>query len=80
MNLHNQLPVSILHVLEADIPKDTGIVDENIDATERLDGSFYYLLAILNAVVVGNGLAASLLDLSNDDVCGLYSLSGECCQ
>jgi hypothetical protein len=74
MNLHDQVPVLILHVLETDIPKDTSVVDEHIDAAECADGSLYYLLAELNAVVVSNSLSAGFLDLVNDDISGLIQL------
>src|SRR5665213_413983 len=39
MDFHNQIPVIILHVLEAYVPEDTSIVDEDIDPAEALDGS-----------------------------------------
>jgi hypothetical protein len=68
----DKIPVLIRHVLEADITENTGIVDEDIDATESLDGSIDDLLAELDRVVVGYGLSAGSLDLVNNDICGLY--------
>lgn len=71
MHSHDQIPVLVRHVLEADIPKDAGIVDEDIYPAEVLDGSIDDSLAILHAVVVGYCFSAGLLDLVDDLVCGL---------
>jgi len=57
--LHNQIPVGILHVLEADITKDTSIVDEDIYPTKGLDSRIDDPVAILNRVVVGDSVTAS---------------------
>lgn len=71
VNLHDQVPVLVLKVLEGNVAKNTGIVDENVDAAKALDGGLDDALAILDAVVVGNGFAACLLDLVDDDISGL---------
>ncbi len=71
MDGHNQIPVLVAHVLEADIPKNTGIVDQDIDSTEGLHGGFDDLVAVLDGIVVGDCFAASGFDLINDDICGL---------
>jgi len=68
VDLEDEVPVGILHVLEADIAEDTGVVDDDINAAELLDGSLDDLVAVLDAVVVGNGLAAGLLDLLNNNI------------
>jgi hypothetical protein len=68
----DEVPVLVRHVLEADIAQDTGIVEEDVDSTEGLDGSLDDSVAVLDAVVVGNGLAASGFDLVDDDICGLH--------
>lgn len=73
----DEVPVGILHVLEADIPEDTSVVEQNIDTTEVLDGSFDDGLAVLDAVVVGNRLAAGGADLLNNDICGLVKTSAD---
>lgn len=75
MDLENQVPILILDVFEADIAQDTGVVDEDIDATEGLDGSVDDLLTVLDRVVVGDGLAAVLLDLVDDHIGCLYQWS-----
>lgn len=72
VDLHDEVPVHILHVLEADITEDTGVVDENIDAAESLDSSLDDLVTILDAVVVGNGLATGGLDLVDDNIGSLH--------
>ena len=70
----DEIPVGILHVLEADIPENTSVVEQNIDAAEVLDGRLNDGLTVLDAVVVGNRLAAGGADLLNDDICGLFTM------
>jgi hypothetical protein len=65
VNFVDQIPILILHVLEADITEDTSVVDENIDPAEVLDGSLNDGFTVLNAVIVGYCLAASRPDLLN---------------
>jgi hypothetical protein len=72
VNLHDQVPIVILHVLEADISEDSGIVDQDVDSAKGLDGRVDDLFTIFDRIVVGNSLASSCLDLVNYDVCGLY--------
>jgi hypothetical protein len=71
VHLEDEVPVLVLHVLEADIAQDASIVDEDIDAPKRLDGRLDDPVAILDAVVVGYCLAARGFDLVDDDICGL---------
>lgn len=68
MHLHDQIPVLVLHVLETDIPQDTGVVDEHVYPAESLDGRLDDLVAILDRVVVGDCLAAGGGDLVDDGV------------
>jgi hypothetical protein len=49
MNLVDQVPVGLLHVLEADIAQDTGIVDQHVDATKVVDGRLDNEITILAA-------------------------------
>lgn len=78
MNLHDQVPVVVLHVLEADIPEDAGIVDQNVDSAKGLDGRVDDLFTIFDRIVVGNSLASSCLDLLDYYVCSLIQLVREC--
>lgn len=71
VDLHNQVPVIILHVLEADIPEDTGIVNEYINATKGFDSSLNDLVSILDRVVVADSVASSGLDLLDNNIGGL---------
>lgn len=71
MNSVDQVPIRLLHVLEADIAQNAGIVDEDIDTTEGVDGRLDDGLAILDRVVVGNRLTAGGADRIDDLVCGL---------
>jgi hypothetical protein len=75
VHLHDQIPVGILHVLEANVSEDSRIVDQDVDSAKGLDGCVDDLVAILDRVVVGNSLAAGCFDLVDDDVCGLSSRS-----
>lgn len=71
VDLHDQVPVLIFHVLEADVAEDTGVVDEHIDAAKVVNGSLDDALAVDDIVVVGDSLAAGLLDGLDDSICGL---------
>lgn len=72
----DKIPVRVLHVLEADIAQDTGVIEKHIDATKVLDGGLDDSLTILHTVVVGDRLAASGANLLDDNVCGLCMVSG----
>lgn len=71
MDSVDQIPVGILHVLKADIPQDTSVVEQDIDAAEGLDGGLDDCFTVLDAVVVGNGLAAGGTDFLDDIICSL---------
>jgi len=71
VDLVDEIPVLLLHVLEADIAQDAGIVDEHIDAPEVVDGRLDDGLSVLDRIVVGDGLAACSADRVDDLVCGL---------
>lgn len=58
MDLVDEVPVRLLHVLEADIAQDTGVVDEHIDAPKGIDRSLDDPVAIFNRVVVGDRVTA----------------------
>lgn len=68
MHVHNEVPVLILEVLEADIPKNASIVDQNVDTSEVLDSCLNDLLAIRHAVVVGYGLPTRRFDLIYNNI------------
>ena len=67
----DQIPVRVFHVLEADVSKDASIVEEDVNATEGVNGGLDDLLAILDTVVVGNSLAACSSDLVDYNICSL---------
>lgn len=71
MDFVDEVPVGLLHVLEADIAQDTGIVDEDINAAKGINGRLDNRIAILDGIVVGDGLAACGADLFDDFVGGL---------
>jgi hypothetical protein len=71
VNFLDQVPILIFHVLEADISQDTSVVDEDIDSAKRFNSSLNNSSTILDAVVVGNGLSAGLLDFIDNYIGGL---------
>ena len=68
VNFHDKIPIRILHVLKADIPEDTSVVDEDIDAAKVLDRRANDGLSVLHAVVIRDGRSASFPDLVDDDI------------
>jgi hypothetical protein len=68
---HNQIPVLVLHVFEADIPQDTRVIEQHINAAVGLDSRLDDLLTVCDAVVVGYCFAACGFDLVDDNICGL---------
>ena len=75
MDLVDQVPVRLLHVLEADIAKNTGVIDEDINAPKGIDCGLDDVLSILDGIVVGDRITASGLDLLDYFVCGLLLCS-----
>jgi hypothetical protein len=73
MDVIDQIPVLIFHVLEADITQNASVVEEDIDAAEVVNGGLNDALAIFNAVVVGDCLTTSGFDLVDDQVRSLVS-------
>jgi hypothetical protein len=71
----DEIPVRLLHVLEADIAQNARIVDEDVDAPKRIDGRLDDGFSLLDRVVVGDRLAACGADLVDDLVCGLWVVS-----
>ena len=74
VNLVDEVPVRLLHVLEGDIAQDACVVDEHIDASEVVDGCLDDGIAVLDRIIVGYRLAAGGSDLVDDLVCGLWRL------
>jgi len=71
VHLEDQIPVLVLHILEADVPKDSRVIDQDVDPPKGLDSSFDNGLSILNTVVVGNSFAATGLDFFDNGIGGL---------
>lgn len=74
MDLHDQVPILVLYVLETDVAQDTGIVDEDIHPTECIDRRTDDLFAILDIIVVGYGVTTVLFDETYDLVCSLFDV------
>lgn len=73
MNGHDDVPVLVGHVLESHVSEDTSVVDEDIDSASSIDSGLNDAVTVLDGVVVGNSLAASGLDLVDNDICCLRS-------
>ena len=43
----DEIPVGLLHVLEADIAENASVVDENIDTTKGINGRLDNRLSVL---------------------------------
>ena len=71
MDLVDQVPVGLLHILEADIAENTSVVNKNVDAAKGIDGCLDNGLSVLDGVVVCNRFAAGAANLLDDLVCGL---------
>ena len=54
------------HLLERRVAEDAGVVDDDVDALPRVERALDDLRAVLDRVVVGDGLAARGLDLLDD--------------
>ena len=68
MNFDNKIPVVVGHILEADISQDARIVQEYVDPAELIDCRVDDPISVLNAVIIGNSLAASGTNLIYDKV------------
>lgn len=77
MDGHDQIPVMVRHVLEADVTEDAGIVDQDVDAAEVLNGRLNDLVAVDDIVVVSHCPTARRDDLSDDLVGKLRLVEGQ---
>ena len=68
MDLVDEIPVLVLHILKRNITQDTGVIDQNINSAKVLDGRVNDGLAILDTIVIGDGLAAGPSNLFDDDI------------
>ena len=75
MDIHNQVPVLVLHILECHISEDTSVVEQDIDAAIGFNRGLDDLLAIGDAVVVCDSFAACGFDLIDDYIGSLRSLA-----
>ena len=75
MNLDDQIPVLIRHVLEADIAQDASIVQEYVYPTKGLDGSVDNSVAIFNAIIIRDSFAPSSSDLVDNHIRCLRKMS-----
>jgi hypothetical protein len=69
--LVDKVPVRLLHVLEADIAQDAGVVNEHVNAPKGIDRSLDNLVAILDRVVIGDRVTTCGFDLLDNLIGGL---------
>ena len=72
VNLVNKIPILVLHVLKANIPENTSIVNEDIDAAKVLDSRVDNGFTVLDTVVVGSSLASGSFNFLDHDIGSLY--------
>ena len=72
VNLVNKIPVLVLHVLKANIPENTSIVNEDIDPAKVLDSRVDNGFTVLDTVVVGSSLASGSFNFIDHDIGSLY--------
>jgi hypothetical protein len=71
VNLHDYVPVLIFHILQAYIPQDSSIIDQNIYPSKALDSCIYYFLSEFDTIVIWDGNTSVIDDFFDDFVCGL---------
>ena len=76
MDSDDQVPIFILHVLEADVSEDARIVDQHINSAEVLDSRFNDTLAVDHIIVVCHGLSPSGSNLVDNDISSLDKWGG----
>lgn len=74
MNLDDQVPIFIRHILETNIPQDTSIIKKYVYAAELLDCCFYYSFPILNTVVIRDSFASCHPNLVDNDISRLIQV------
>ena len=73
VDLINQIPVVFGHLVEAFVPQDAGIVDDDVDAAEIVHRGLDDLVAIGNGIVVGNGFATGSNDFVHHQISGSFA-------
>ncbi|MNQ89124.1 hypothetical protein D3C85_1044220 [compost metagenome] len=68
MHVLDQVPLLLGHLVEGGIAQDAGVVDQDVDGAEGLQGGGDDLLALGHRVVVGDSLAAQGADLGDHGI------------
>src|ERR1700722_11770269 len=72
MHRDPRVEIRLLHLVKEDVAQDAGIVHDSVDAPEIIDRGLYHGLRagpIGDAVAVGNGVPAKLLDFIDNLLC-----------
>ena len=73
VHLDDRIPLRLAHVREHAVAEDASVVDEDVEATERIDGGLdeaFGSVPIADVVAVGDRLPTHGLDLGDDIVRG----------
>ena len=73
VNLNDQVPILVLHVLEAYVSQNARIIDQDVNPAKLLDRRLYNVLTILHAVIVGDCVSTRSTDLFDNNISGLHS-------
>ena len=68
VNLVDDIPLVVCHVGKGLVAEDTGVVDDNVDATPCVNSSLDDSLAVLNISLVANSLTTEFLNFLNNIV------------
>ena len=69
MDVKDRMPVFRFHLDKGLVAQDSGIVDQNVQRTEGVQGGFNDILTTFDGchiVVIGHGLAAGRSDFGHD--------------
>ena len=69
MDFDDRIPVIIRHILESNISQYAGIIYEDIDPSEGMDGGLYNPVTALHTVVICNGFSTLCRDLIDNQIC-----------
>lgn len=78
VDLKDEVPILIFHIFKTDIPQDARIVDQDVYPFEMFNRCRDDSFSILDAVIIGNCISSSSLDLFDYFVGSLCKYKGIC--
>jgi hypothetical protein len=70
VDAEDEIPVGIGHLREAGVAQDAGVVDDDIDAPERINGGLDDGGAVFDRVIACDRFSSSGLDCGDDGISG----------